>query len=63
MDQTTATITCPSCSASTIQSSVITTIVTDLLEAVVFLVVIIAICKFHPKLRSGGAGMSAGGEG
>ena len=71
MDQTTATTTssmaqcevCPSCSASTVQASVITAIVTALLATVVFLVVIIAICKFHPKLRSGGAETSAGGEG
>ena len=71
MDQTTATTTCsmtqcevcPSYSASTVQASVITAIVTSLLEAVVFLVVLIAICKFHPKFRSGGAGVSAGGEG
>ena len=54
---------CPSCSVSTIQASVVTAIVTALLEAVVFLVMIIAICKFHPKLRSGGVGVSAGGEG
>ena len=71
MDQTTTAPTysmakcevCPSCSASTIQASVITAIVTALLEVVVFLVVIIAICKFHPKFRSGGAGVLAGGEG
>ena len=54
---------CPSCSASNIQASVITAIVTALLEAVVFLVMIIAICKFHPKFRSGEAGVLAGGEG
>ena len=54
---------CPSCSASTIQASVITAIVTALLATVVFVVVMIAICKFHPKFISGGAGTSAGGEG
>ena len=54
---------CPSCSASTVQASVITAIVTALLATVVFLMVQIAVCKFHPKLRSGGVGVSAGGEG
>ena len=54
---------CPLCSASTVQASVITAIVTALLATVVFLMVQIAICKFHPKLRSGGVGVSAGGEG
>ena len=47
---------CPSCSASTVQASVVTAIVIALLEAVIFLVVMIVICKFHPKYRSGGAG-------
>ena len=54
---------CPSYSASTVQASVITAIVTALLATVVFVMVQIAICKFHPKLRSGGAGVSAGGRG
>ena len=58
---------CTSCSASTIQASVITAIitaiVTALLVTVVFVMVQIVICKFHPKLRSGGAGVSVGGEG
>ena len=53
---------CPSCSASTIQASLITVIVTALLATVVFVVIQIALCKFHPKLRSGKAGASAGGE-
>ena len=53
----------PSCSASTIQASLITVIVTALLATVVFVVIQIALCKFHPKLRSGKAGVSAGGEG
>ena len=76
MDQTTALPTCiltqcqfqqsevcPSCSASTIQASVITAIVTALLVTVVSIVIQITICKFHPKLKSGGVGMLAGGEG
>ena len=73
MDQTTALPTCiltqcqfqvcPSCSASTIQASAITAIVTALLVTVVSVVIQITICKFHPKLRSGGVGMLAGGEG
>ena len=54
---------CPSCSASTIQASVITAIVTTLLATVIFVMVQIAVCKFHPKLKSGGAGVLAGGEG
>ena len=54
---------CPSCSASTVQASVVTAIVTALLATVVLLVVIIAICKFHPKFRSGETGTSTGGEG
>ena len=53
---------CPSCSAS-IQASIITAIVTALLVTVVFIVVQITVCKFCPKLRSGKAGVSAGGEG
>ena len=71
MDQTTTTPTysiaqceCPSCSASTTtQASVITAIVTALLATVVFLVVQIAVCKLHPKYRSGEVGVLAGGEG
>ena len=59
---------CPSCSASTttqvsVITAFVTAIVTALLATVVFLVVQIAVCKFHPKFRSGGAGVSAGGEG
>ena len=56
---------CPSCSTSTIKASVIiiAVIVTALLATVVFVMVQIAICKFHLKFRSGGAGTSAGGEG
>ena len=54
---------CPSCSASTIQASVITAIVIALLATVVFVMVQIAICKFHPKYRSGEVGVLAGGEG
>ena len=50
---------CPSCSASTIQASVITAIVTALLVTVIF-VVILAVCKFHPKLKTGKVGVSAG---
>ena len=47
---------CPSCSASTTQASVFTAIVTALLATVVFLVIQIVVCKFHPKLRPSGAG-------
>ena len=54
---------CPSCSASTVQASVVTAIVTALLVTVVSVVIQIAICKFHRKLRSGGVGVLAGGEG
>ena len=71
VDQTTTTPTysiaqceCPSCSASTTtQASVITAIVTALLATVVFLVVQIAVCKLHPKYRSGEVGVLAGGGG
>ena len=53
---------CPSSSPSTTQTTVITAIitaiVTALLEAVVFVVVQIAVCKLHPKFRSGGVGVS-----
>ena len=54
---------CPSCSASTIQASVITAIVTAIVTALlvtVVFVVVLAVCKFHPKLKSGKAGVSAG---
>ena len=50
---------CNSCSASTIQASIITAIVTALLEAV-FFVVLVAVCKCHPKFKSVRDGVSTG---
>ena len=52
---------CPSCSTSTALASVITAIATALLATVL---VMIAVCKCHPKFTPGGveAGTSARGE-
>ena len=48
---------CSSCSATTVKASIIaaiiTAITTALLATIVFAVVLIAVYKFHPKLRSG----------
>ena len=56
---------CPSCSTSTALASVITAIATALLATVISVLVMIAVCKCHPKFTPGGAetGTSAGGEG
>ena len=56
---------CPSCYTSTALASVITAIATALLATVIFVLVMIAVCKCHPKFTPGGAetGTSAGGEG
>ena len=56
---------CPSCSTSTVLASVITAIATALLATVVSVLVIIAVCKCHPKFIPGGAetATSVGGEG
>jgi hypothetical protein len=55
---------CPS-STSTALASVITAIATALLATVIFVLILIAVCKCHPKFTPGGAetGTSAGGEG
>ena len=53
---------CPSCSTSTALASVITAIATALLATVIF-VLVIAVCKCHPKFTPGRAETSAGGEG
>ena len=55
---------CPSCSTSTALASVITAIATALLATVIFVLVMIAVCKCHPKFTPGGAeiGTSAGGS-
>ena len=47
-----------------ILASVITAIITALLATVIFVLALIAVCKFHPKFTPGGAeiGTSAGGE-
>jgi hypothetical protein len=56
---------CPSCSTSTALATVITAIATALLATVIFVLVQIAVCKYHPKFTPGGAetGISAGGGG
>ena len=56
---------CPSCSTSTALASVITAIATALLATVIFVLVMIAVCKCHPKFSPVGTerGTSAGGEG
>ena len=59
---------CPSCSTSImpiILTSVISVVITALLATVIFVLVQIAVCKFHPKFTPGGAetGASVGGEG
>ena len=56
---------CPSCSTSTALASVITAIATALLTTVISVLVMIAVCKCHPKFTPGGAetATSAGGEG
>ena len=56
---------CPSCFTSTALASVITAIATALLATVISVLVMIAVCKCHPKFTPGGAetGTSAGGEG
>ena len=48
-----------------ILASVITAIITALLATVIFVLVQIAVCKYHPKFTPGRAetGTSAGGEG
>ena len=57
-------VVCPSCSASTAVASVIAAIVTALLATVIFVLVQIAVCKWHPKFTPGRAETStlAGGE-
>ena len=56
---------CPSCSTSTALASIITAIATSLLATVISVLVMIAVCKCHPKFTPGEAetGTSAGGEG
>lgn len=56
---------CPSCSTSTALVSVISATATALLATVIFVLVLIAVRKYHPKFTSGGTktGTSAGGEG
>ena len=46
---------CPSSSTTTILASVLTAIITALLTTVISVVVPIAVCKYYPKFRSGGA--------
>ncbi len=55
---------CPSCSTSTVLASVISIITTALLATVVFVLVQIALCKYHPKFKTVTAELatSAGGE-
>ena len=56
---------CPSCSTPVILAFVIIAIITALLATVIFVLVLIAVCKCHPKFTPGGAetGTSAAGEG
>ena len=53
---------CPSNTATLVLTSVV---ITALLATVIFVLVMIAVCKCHPKFTPGGAetGASAGGEG
>ena len=57
--------TSPSCFTSTVLASVITAIATALLATVITVLVMIAVCKCHPKFTPGGTetASSAGGEG
>ena len=52
-----------SISTSIALASVITAIATALLATVIFVLVQIAVCKYHPKFTPGGAETGAGGEG
>ncbi len=56
---------CPSCSTSTVLASVITALTTALLATVIFVLVQIALCKYHPKFKTVTAELAtpAGGEG
>ena len=57
--------TSPSCTRSTVLASVITAISSALLATVISVLVVIAVCKCHPKFTPGGTetATSAGGEG
>ena len=58
-------VVCPSLSTPIAVASSLTAIVTALLATAIFVLVQIAVCKYHPKFTPEGAeiGTSAGGEG